>query len=87
MRQVRCCGWCPVPDIAMCQNQDCPSRNECWRFRAVPSYRQSYGTWFKPADGKDRCDDFWPIEDRPVVPIAELSGKGMEAVPEPDTLA
>jgi len=49
----------------MCMNQDCPSRNECWRFRAIPSYRQSY-MGFKPAEGKDRCDDFWPIEGRPV---------------------
>ena len=32
-----------MPDIAMCQNGDCPLREGCYRFTATPDqYRQSY---------------------------------------------
>ena len=32
-----------MPDISMCTGGNCPIKNECYRYRAVPSeYRQSY---------------------------------------------
>lgn len=49
-----------MPDISMCANEECPKRNECYRFTATPSpYRQSYAVFNVPNDS-DRCDNFWP---------------------------
>jgi hypothetical protein len=32
-----------MPDISMCKGGDCPKKQKCYRFRAVPSeHRQSY---------------------------------------------
>ena len=37
-----------MPDISMCENQDCPFNTSCYRFTAEANpYRQSYGD-FKP---------------------------------------
>jgi len=42
----------------MCKNTICPSRKECYRFRAIPNeYRQSYSQ-FKPDKGDKKCDYF-----------------------------
>jgi len=47
-----------MPDISMCIAQTCPSKDKCYRFRAIPNpYRQSY-TLFKPDEGKMKCDNF-----------------------------
>ena len=47
-----------MPDIAMCQNEECPRKTECYRYMATPSpYRQAYGDFdCKPGD-----DYFMPI--------------------------
>ena len=32
-----------MPDISMCPGLDCPNKNDCYRFKALPSkYMQSY---------------------------------------------
>lgn len=50
-----------MSDISMCATDTCPSRSECYRFRAEPSpYWQSY-LYGKP-DERGRCDHFWPVE-------------------------
>ncbi len=50
-----------MPDIAMCKNETCPLKNECYRFIAIPDeHWQSY-TLF---DGKDTGRCFLPIEGR-----------------------
>lgn len=49
-----------MPDISMCANQNCPKRNECYRYTATPNpLRQSYGD-FLPKPGDDQCEYFWP---------------------------
>ena len=51
-----------MPDISMCTNEKCPSKEKCYRFMAVPSdWRQSYSEW-KPKEGEDKCDGFWEIQ-------------------------
>jgi hypothetical protein len=47
-----------MPDISMCSNDFCPSKDSCYRFRAVPNIgRQSYaGFW--PEAGEDQCEYF-----------------------------
>ena len=47
-----------MADISMCQNTECPSRLECYRFTAKPNpWRQAYMD-FKLLDGADKCDSF-----------------------------
>jgi len=50
-----------MPDISLCSNQFCPSKDKCYRFRAMPNtHRQSYAS-FKPEEGKKKCDHFMGI--------------------------
>jgi len=49
-----------MPDISMCANALCPSKNYCYRFTAKPSdFCQSYGG-FTLKEGEDKCDYFNP---------------------------
>jgi len=59
-----------MPDIAMCANTECPLRNHCYRFRAVPSEYQSYMAFAPDADGV--CKSYIEIHygDR-LMPITE----------------
>lgn len=52
-----------MPDISMCENKDCPLRNDCYRFIAEPNpYRQAYARFkFAVVDGKPTCDNYWPV--------------------------
>lgn len=34
-----------MPDIAMCQNETCPKREECYRYKATPCHYQSYSNF------------------------------------------
>jgi hypothetical protein len=46
-----------MADIAMCQNDDCPSAKQCYRHEATPNpWRQSYME-FKP-DASGKCKHF-----------------------------
>tara|TARA_R110000744_G_scaffold344063_1_gene449306 strand:+ start:194 stop:385 length:192 start_codon:yes stop_codon:yes gene_type:complete len=50
-----------MADISMCSNSTCPSRKECYRFRAIANpHRQSQAS-FKPDEGKKKCDYFMSI--------------------------
>ena len=47
-----------MPDISMCKNTNCKSKDKCYRFTVKPSeFRQSYAG-FKPNKGEDKCDNF-----------------------------
>ena len=49
-----------MPDISMCQNQDCKLKETCYRFKAVPNeHRQSYSD-FKP-DKDGNCKYYWEV--------------------------
>jgi len=53
-----------MPDISMCLTKDCPKRNKCYRYIAIPSQWQSYFLidlvcndennyeWFMDIDGR-----------------------------------
>ena len=51
-----------MPDIAMCEDNSCPSRRTCWRFVAPPNGRHQWYATFN-RDGRDKCDDFLTIRD------------------------
>ena len=50
-----------MPDISMCRDSECPSRESCHRFTAVVKDDgwQSYGNFKRPA-GADKCESFIP---------------------------
>ncbi len=49
-----------MPDISMCQDRDCPKRQSCYRFRAVPDgMRQSY-MLVKYENGCEYFLKIWP---------------------------
>lgn len=49
-----------MPDISMCQNNECAQNAKCYRFLAKPhEYRQAYAD-FKP-DENGICDKFYEI--------------------------
>ena len=48
-----------MPDIAMCTNKECTSKSSCYRFKAVPSKRQSYCDFKQAPNGV--CDYYYPI--------------------------
>lgn len=53
-----------MPDIAMCEGKDCPSKNKCYRYLAVPDqYRQAYMDFNARRQG-DKCDRFWPVDEK-----------------------
>jgi hypothetical protein len=59
-----------MADIAMCHGGQCPSKNECYRHRAVANeYWQTYSN-FQP-DDSGKCEYFWAIEGRRVAPEKE----------------
>lgn len=49
-----------MPDISMCMGDDCPKKEGCYRYRAIPWFRQSYFS-VPPYDGEE-CRYFWPLE-------------------------
>jgi len=50
-----------MPDISMCAGNNCELKDNCWRYKATPSYRQS---WFAtpPFESIFECDYFWEME-------------------------
>lgn len=53
-----------MPDISMCADDKCPSRESCYRFKATPSkFLQSWGQFGRP-DGDDKCSYYWPVESK-----------------------
>lgn len=51
-----------MPDISMCQQSNCRVRNNCYRYRAIPSeFRQSYIVF---ESTPIECTHHWPISDK-----------------------
>lgn len=51
-----------MDDIAKCRGTDCPQRDECRRYTAPASERQSWSSWDADlARNGGRCDGYWPI--------------------------
>lgn len=52
-----------MPDICMCDNEDCLIKEACFRYVAIPSPTQAYATFGAEIDfeGNLVCDWYWPI--------------------------
>ena len=49
-----------MPDIAMCVNEKCKKRNQCYRYKAEPSLYQTYCE-FNDCKEPD-YEDFWEMK-------------------------
>jgi len=47
-----------MSDITMCQNEDCPSKEKCFRYTAKALKYQSYAVFAVP-EGEKKCEFFW----------------------------
>ena len=54
-----------MPDITMCQSEDCPVRNRCYRNQASGTKPVYYQSWFmvEPKHGPNGCLHFWEVKD------------------------
>ena len=56
-----------MPDISMCKYDKCKSKEECYRYKAMPfKFGQCYIVWDKKEkkliDIQGKCDIFWKYE-------------------------
>jgi len=51
-----------MPDIAMCNGDDCPVKKMCWRHVAPESHFQSY--FSTPPHDDEGCEYFWDINEK-----------------------
>ena len=49
-----------MPDISMCSNVLCPSKEYCYRYTAIANPRRQSYMEFAPEEGEDKCDHFYP---------------------------
>lgn len=70
-----------MADISMCENQQCPSKEQCYRFKAIPSTYQSYAN-FTPEKGEDKCEYFEQIYETKENKISTLEDSLEDATEE-----
>lgn len=60
-----------MPDISMCSGLNCPLKETCYRYKATPSFHQSY---FMPPPLKEdtSCDYYWKIRDEEQIRTLDL---------------
>jgi hypothetical protein len=60
-----------MPDITMCSNNECPLKENCYRFKAIPSDWQSYSSFNPVKDNKYQytCDHFMKIHEKQIKKI------------------
>lgn len=52
-----------MPDITMCSGNDCPLKENCYRYKAKPSeFRQSYFIHPPYDKQKNECHSFWDMD-------------------------
>lgn len=68
-----------MPDISMCENEECPLRHRCYRFMAEPDdYCQAYTAFAIGVDGE--CEGFRRMPYSNKKPRCRMDGFGaMEA--------
>lgn len=56
-----------MPDVCMCNGVNCPLRMTCYRFRATPSFWQSYFTSEAYDEKTKRCEYYDKIREADVI--------------------
>lgn len=47
-----------MSEITMCNNENCPKKNECYRYLAIPDEYQMYANF----QYNGQCEQFWQLE-------------------------
>lgn len=71
-----------MPDITMCINSNCPVREWCYRYRAIPDQWQSF-CCYEPRSYRhistitDQCDYAWSIKgyEHKIRPMKDIEQK------------
>ena len=50
-----------MPDVTLCLNHRCPSKENCYRFMAEPDDYQSYSN-FENSQKDGKCKYFWKLK-------------------------
>lgn len=54
-----------MADITMCNDQQCPKKDTCYRFIAPACpYMQSYYSVSPRKEASEECDDYWEVRDK-----------------------
>lgn len=52
-----------MPDISMCKGENCPLKEKCYRFKAIPSeFWQSYFSEIPYSFESNGCEYFWEVK-------------------------
>jgi hypothetical protein len=51
-----------MPDIAMCTGNECPVKEDCWRYMAPTDRFQSY--FATPPYTEEGCEYFWDMNEK-----------------------
>jgi hypothetical protein len=52
-----------MPDLTMCEGNDCPLKETCYRYRATASeFRQSYFSDLPYDKEREKCDYYFPTK-------------------------
>lgn len=56
-----------MPDLTMCNGGDCPLRKTCYRYRATPSFWQSYFTAEVYDAEKKTCEYYDEVRESDII--------------------
>ena len=51
-----------MPDMSMCSGIECPLKEICYRYKAVPGFMQSHFAEVPYNSEEDKCDFYWPTK-------------------------
>ncbi len=68
-----------MPDFCMCQGDDCPLKNQCYRYRAVPDLAQPYLSDLPYDFEKQVCKGFKDVV-KTSAPIRQLNDDSWDVI-------
>ena len=51
-----------MPNMSMCSGTNCPLKETCYRYKAVPGFMQSHFAETPYDSEREECDFYWPTE-------------------------
>lgn len=63
-----------MPDMKMCQNKECPLKNICYRFLAIPDKRGQDYFDSSPSGGED-CEHYLKLQEDDKLQPVEAEGE------------
>ena len=51
-----------MPDMTMCSGVECPLKETCYRYKAVPGFMQSHFAEVPYNSDEQKCEYYWPTK-------------------------